>query len=65
MNIDPEWPLDILRDHEASVELVHGYIRERCSLLPLLQGANSESADLIFPLVAFVPDRLYDGLQAA
>ena len=27
MNIDAELPLDILRDHEASVELVHGYIR--------------------------------------
>ena len=34
MNIDPELPLDILRDHEASVELVHGYIRERRSLSP-------------------------------
>ncbi len=33
--------------------------------LPILQGANSESVDLIFQSVAFVPDRLYDGLQAA
>ena len=65
MNIAPEWPLDILRDHEASVELVLGYIREGRSLQPLRQGANSESANLIFPLVAFVPNRLCDGLQAA
>ena len=32
---------------------------------PGLQGANSESVDLIFQSVAFVPDRLYDGLQVA
>ncbi|MYC64647.1 MAG: Fic family protein [Caldilineaceae bacterium SB0661_bin_34] len=33
-NIDPALLLDILRDHEASIELVHGYIREDRALLP-------------------------------
>ena len=35
-NIDPALLLDILRDHEASVELVHGYIREGRSLSPYM-----------------------------
>lgn len=33
-NIDPGLLLAILRDHEASVELVHGYIREERPLSP-------------------------------
>ena len=33
-NIDPELLLAILRDHESSVELVHGYIREGWPLSP-------------------------------
>lgn len=33
-NIDPDLLLAILRDHEASVELVHGYIREDRPLSP-------------------------------
>lgn len=33
-NIDAVLLLDILRDHELSVELVHGYIREGHALSP-------------------------------
>ena len=32
--------------------------------LPILQGVNCESVNLIFQSVKFDPDRLYDGLQA-
>ena len=75
MNIAPELLLDLRRDHEALDEPVRGYMREGRSLSPYMpgqatirpfpHGGNRASVDPIRQPVSLVPDRLYDGLQAA